>query len=136
MSNLSVPIKDLTKQGGATEVDARATSMHGGTAITILYTVTAGKTLFIEFINMIQRQSTAAPGIAELVQYAADGTTYEKTLMFAAEGFGQDKGNAWNYSPRIMEIPAGKKVGLRKRTYADADTTNEDAFAAFTGYEV
>ncbi len=112
---------------GATEVSARiAFGSTAGAAINLMYTVTAGKTLYISRASCGHE---ASHGADFHITNAADVRQFSILTSF------YDLGMIQNFLPQIV-VPSGFKVKYRRHSSTDVDTTSGDFVASFSGWEL
>lgn len=119
----------------ATQVKARLRSASGVND-EVIYTVTAGKTLNLQFCQ-IWCDNTATRQAEILVTNAADAIQYTVLASGLNNGSGSffQRAESPNFLPQL-EIPAGFKLKIKKRDNTDADQNNFPAWATITGWEI
>lgn len=122
---------------GATIVRARAFSYTASPAITTIYTVTSGKTLYISKASLRIDSGGSVHAFGEIIVTDASDV-YQYSLPIIAGGVGINgvpnyHSTNWLYPETVQ---SGYKVKLRKRSDNDADDAGGHGTAIISGFEL
>lgn len=120
---------------GSTPISARAWSDSGGAALTTLYTVTAGKTLYLANSYVFAQYSTDGQSAQLIVTDAADVVQYVFNVALGVNLAPFQQNSFLNHTPPI-QVPAGYKIKMRKQVAAFTDSTDPKAGANIYGWEL